>query len=677
VASRSLGTLTVDLVAKIGGFTKGMTQAEREADKGAKAVEARMRKLAKGIDAAFQVAAAAVVAAVGVMAVGVNNAINRMDDIGKSAQKVGISAESFSKLAYAAQLADVDIGQLEGGLAKLAKSQDAAAQGAKEQLDIFRALGVEFQNADGTLRKTDEVFADLADRFQGLPDGANKTAAAMALLGRSGAQMIPLLNGGSDGLREMGDELERFGGVVGPEAARQAETYNDNLTRLRVAADGLWQSLAMQLLPDLIHLTEEMLDASKKGGDLRDVVDAAATFVRGLGMAAQLAVDGVQALTYSAIGLYNVMQGISRLSPGSVRNFFDGRTAGDDFRDAGVAFGMAGSAFDETSASLYGDPNAKPKFDWAAAEGESQALAEQAKRALAAAEAEKALAKALAEARTEQERAAAAAKTKAEADREAAKAAREAEAEAKRIAAEKFEERMDLVKMAAQERKDREDEKKRLKDFISDLEFEVELMKMGNVEREKAIALRYANVDAASAEGIAIGEAIEAQMALGEQISAMDEFRMAFEDNVASVLDGSKSIKDAFTDLADSVIAQIARMIAKQWTAQLFGDMGTTGSGSAGGGWMSALFSAFGGPRAAGGPMYPGKAYLVGEEGPELVRPMGAGTVVPAKETASLLGGRMRGGDTFIFQGATSGRSVDRLRMERTRADRRAEAEFG
>lgn len=740
MASRSLGTLTVDLIAKVGGFTRGMTQAERQADKSARAVEQRMKRMAKGIDAALQAAAAVAVAAAAGIAVGVGNALNRMDEIVKSAQKVGISSESFSKLAYAAELSGVEVGQLEGALAKLAKSQDMAAQGSKEQLDIFRALGVEFRNADGTLRATDEVFADIADRFQALPDGANKTAAAMALLGRSGAQLIPLLNGGSGGLQDMGDELQRFGGVVGPEAAKQAEQFNDDLTRLKTAATGLWQSLAIQLLPDLVNLTERMVEAAKEGGDVRDAISGAATVVRGFGLAAQLAVDSVQAMTFQAIGLYNVLEGISRLGPGGMLSFFDGRSAGDAFRDAGVAFEMAGSAGDETRANFFGATGPAPAFDWAASEEGAQRLAEQAKLANNAEENERKLAAALEEQRKAQERAAAARKAAAEAAREQAKADREAEAQARAFEVTQS----SLAKVLRQQAEDMggplaqaafaytdtmvelqavQDELVRLgkldeeqtnrialareqanasyqksieaiqnqadplSELLASMDIELGLMRMGNAERvtelelqrliyeyrQKGIDLTADEIEAARARIQAKAEEIEA---LGQQISALDEFRQSFEDNVAGVLDGSKSIKDAIRDLVDDFIAQLARMAAKSFTSSMFGQQGTSG-----GGWFGDLLGSFlggfGGPRASGGPVVPGKAYLVGEEGPELIRPMGAGTVVPARETASMLGARSRGGDTFIFQGATSNRSVDRVRMERTRADRRAEVEYG
>src|SRR5690606_3950280 len=416
MATRSLGSLTVDLIARVGGFVEGMGKAEREADRRAKAIERRLQKMGKVIDAALQVAAAAAVSAAAAIAVGMKNAIDRMDELAKSSQKIGIGTEALSKLAYAADLSGVAFGQLEGALAKLAKSQDMAAQGAKEQLDIFRALGVEFQRSDGTLRNVEDVFSDLADRFQALPDGANKTAAAMALLGRSGAQLIPLLNGGSDGLREMGDELERLGGVVTPEAARQAEEFNDNLSRLKVAANGLWITLATELLPDLVQFTEEMVDGAKESGGLRDQVRDLAGVLRDVASFADIAADSIQALTLQVIGMGQAMSGVAKLNPFAAIGVWamGGDSALQDFEDAANAWALIDDQFEKA-----------PAFDIDESLRAGQALSDRAKRALGAADAERRLAEALEHQRSEEERARAAKEAAAAAARAAAMEERE------------------------------------------------------------------------------------------------------------------------------------------------------------------------------------------------------------------------------------------------------------
>lgn len=648
MASRSLGSLTVDIIAKVGGFTKGMTQAERQADKSSKAIEQRMRRLGKGIDAALQIAGAAALAATAAITVGVGNAINRLDEIGKASQKVGVTTEALSKLAYAARLADVDFQALQGGLIKLAKSQDAAAQGSAAQLDLFRALGVEFQNQDGTLRNTADVLSELADKFQALPDGADKTTAALTLLGKSGANLIPLLNGGSEAIRDAGDELERMGGVVTPEAAAQAEIFNDNITRLKTALEGMWQSLAMQVLPALVKLTEDMTKATTSGQGMNTVVEAAASLVNGLGLAAQLAVDGVQALTLSAIGLFNVLSAMSRLN---VTGLFRDGSVGEDMDNAAAAFGLAKGAFAESGQNFYGGAGATAQpMPTSGGGGSPNGRGRGVKVNIREEDAAQALAAAL---RAQREAAAAAATAKtasaeasrgmAAADREAAQALRE-QAEQR---GEAYDEIQRVYKAEQQDLADIAEAKEKAKEIVdqtlADIAFETKLLGLNNLEREKAITLRWANVDAASEEGKAISAALDDLEEAAKRTDGIEFARDATKGLFEDLTDGVGSARDAVDDFFDNLRAKAFQALADKLFDGLFDSFLGGGEGG-GGGIGDFLGSLFGGARAGGGPVYPGKAYLVGEEGPELIRPMGAGMVSTAGETARM----SRGGAPII-----------------------------
>jgi hypothetical protein len=238
-----IGDLTVKIGADTSGLSKGVDEAKQKVgdfDKTTQGASFNMK--------AFALAALAAAAATAVV---VKRAIDAADAMGKMSQKLGISTQELSKLEYAAKLSDVSIGELQGALTRLTKGMSDASQGTGEAREAFKALGIQSQNSDGSLRSSSEVMADVADRFAGMADGANKTALAIAIFGRSGANMIPMLNGGRDAIEGAGRELERFGGVITPEAAKQAEIFNDNLTRLKTAAAGAAQRLSEKLLPVL------------------------------------------------------------------------------------------------------------------------------------------------------------------------------------------------------------------------------------------------------------------------------------------------------------------------------------------------------------------------------------------------------------------------------------------
>ncbi|WP_127104371.1 hypothetical protein [Pararhodobacter zhoushanensis] len=175
--------------------------------------------------------------------------INAADEMGKAAQRIGIPVEALSQLRYAADLSAASVTALDSGVQRLSR-------GMADGSDRLTALGIAARNSDGTLRPVTDVMAELADRFAAMPDGAEKTALAIELMGRSGAELIPLLNGGSAALRGMMAEADALGRTISQETATSAAQFNDAITRLQAAASGLMTQLAAGLIPVLGALAE-------------------------------------------------------------------------------------------------------------------------------------------------------------------------------------------------------------------------------------------------------------------------------------------------------------------------------------------------------------------------------------------------------------------------------------
>jgi lambda family phage tail tape measure protein len=116
-------------------------------------------------------------------------------------------------------------------------------------------------------------------------------------------------------------------------------------------------------------------------------------------------------------------------------------------------------------------------------------------------------------------------------------------------------------------------------------------------------------------------------------------FTNAFQGMEDALVDFVTTGKLNFKSLADSILADITRIIIRQ---QITGPLAQsiTGTATAGGLLSDLLGALFGGTRAGGGPAYAGSAYLVGEDGPELFMPRTSGTVIPTGQTAAMLGGK-------------------------------------
>jgi lambda family phage tail tape measure protein len=189
----------------------------------------------------------------------VKGAIDAQDELGKMAQKVGMSVEDLSKLEYAAKLADVSTEELRTGLKKLNTGMVDAASGTGKAYDALKVMGISVKDSSGTLKTNGQILNEVADQFEKYGDGAQKSALAVAIFGKAGDQMIPMLNGGSKSIKELGLELDKYGAVVTTGAAKASEEFNDNLTRLSAQSSTLGKSVANALLPTMNSFVESLI----------------------------------------------------------------------------------------------------------------------------------------------------------------------------------------------------------------------------------------------------------------------------------------------------------------------------------------------------------------------------------------------------------------------------------
>lgn len=187
----------------------------------------------------------------GTLAVAIKSAANFGDEIQKMAQRLGLSTETLSALRYQATLSGTDFKAAASGYKILARNLYDAQAGVGEAARAFHDMGLAITDASGQLRPMEDVIGDIADQFKALPDGTEKTALAMKVFSRAGADLIPLLNAGRDGMKEMREEAERLGLVIDRQAADKAAKFNDKLALLQGAIRGLTFNIGLQFFDDL------------------------------------------------------------------------------------------------------------------------------------------------------------------------------------------------------------------------------------------------------------------------------------------------------------------------------------------------------------------------------------------------------------------------------------------
>ena len=185
--------------------------------------------------------------------------------IAKLSEKVGMSTQFLVGLNYAAQLSEVGVDELGTGLKKFDQAITAAGQGNKKANEAFAALGIQVKDANGKLKPTEQLLMEVANAFHGSEDGAAKTAIAVALFGRSGTLLIPVLNQGGAAIDGMSDKLERLGGKPTDDAVKAAEKLHSNFVDLKVIGTGLANQFLEGLKPAIDQVADAMNKASIEG----------------------------------------------------------------------------------------------------------------------------------------------------------------------------------------------------------------------------------------------------------------------------------------------------------------------------------------------------------------------------------------------------------------------------
>lgn len=275
MSSRSLGTLTLDLIAKTGGFEAGMDKAARIADKRTRDIERQATERAKAIETAFTGMAKSMAAPLAGAAIGlggiasldalknsIDNAISGFAGLKDAAEKTGASVENLSALKAVAKVSDFDFTEVESALVRLNKALHGTDDESKGAGKALAALGLDLQ----TLRDMDpaEAMLALAKAQESFADGGGKSAAMMAILGKNGAALIPYLKD----LAEQGTLV----GKVTTEQALAADEYEKNIKKLQIAWGGLSKQMAVAVVGPAKDITDWMVKAQKEGGALDAVL---------------------------------------------------------------------------------------------------------------------------------------------------------------------------------------------------------------------------------------------------------------------------------------------------------------------------------------------------------------------------------------------------------------------
>ncbi|WP_323158235.1 phage tail tape measure protein [Pseudomonas viridiflava] len=353
--SKSLGTLTLDLVARIGSFTGPLDRASQEARKRNAEIAKSFENLAKGV---------------GVAIAGVPAALT-----GLVAYTAG-SAKEISNLAALAGLGTTEFQKYAAGAKSVGIEQDKLADIFKDTND---KLGDFFNTGGGELKDFFEVIAPkvgvTAESFKKLNSAealqlyvsslekANVSQAEMTFymegIADEASALVPLLRNGGKQFKDLGEAAESAGAILSVQTIAVSKEFSSELAGLIQNLQGAKNKIADDFMPVVQQMTKDLNDSVKAGGGVTKVVGEIGESLVNATAFVVSAGDGIvrvfQIVSNTLIGMFSTAVGyiqkldssgqaaLSQLSFGDVSKEF-AANAKEMEEAARISFGVAAQA---------------------------------------------------------------------------------------------------------------------------------------------------------------------------------------------------------------------------------------------------------------------------------------------------------------------------------------------
>jgi len=265
--------------------------------------------------------------------------------INDTADRLGVGTDELQGFQFAAKLSGVSAEEAANSLKFLNKNIGAALEGNKEAVKTFKDLDVNIKNSDGSVRELGDVIPEVADAFEKMGSDQERTSKAMAIFGRSGTALLPLLKGGSKGLKELDGEFKRLGGGLTKEFIEAADKAGDEIDKMKFAMTGLKSRVVGEVLPGLTALVmrvQGVVAIMIRLAEHTNIVKVAMGTLGGLGIAK--VIKSLVALGPETLAIITVVAALVLIVEDLYTLFTGGDSAIGDFIDSLFGVGAAADA---------------------------------------------------------------------------------------------------------------------------------------------------------------------------------------------------------------------------------------------------------------------------------------------------------------------------------------------
>jgi len=256
-----------------------------------------LMKVAEKATLACYAAIGAGIAAIGAMT---QKTAEMGDQFAKSSRLVGMTAEQFQELDYAAKMSGVK--DINSHLLKLNTTLNDVKNGTGNLTKYLQENDKQLLTQVQSSKNSEQAFMLLMDAIKKAPNELAKAELATAAFGKSGQELILMAEGGAEGIAALREEAQKYG-IISNEAAKNSEAYLDAQARLKAALTGVQTELTSKLIPGITNTVTKIADFIASVDDWGKVLEVVGYALAGVtaGLTAFLIITkGAQAIQVMA-----------------------------------------------------------------------------------------------------------------------------------------------------------------------------------------------------------------------------------------------------------------------------------------------------------------------------------------------------------------------------------------
>ena len=210
-----------------------------------------------------------------------DSTIKAADGYRRLSEQTGASIEFLSRFSEAADDVFVSQEAVTAGFTIFAKKLGGVEDAMDGSGVSAGAFAAKLREIGITSDDMEESVLQVADRFKEMPNGADKAALSVQLFGKRGTELIPILNKGRDGIKEMGDAAEALGLTMDTKTSKAVERLKQRQDSFNDTLKGTETRLGKELIPTFLDWTEAQQLANKEtGGMLGPLRDLKALYLQ-------------------------------------------------------------------------------------------------------------------------------------------------------------------------------------------------------------------------------------------------------------------------------------------------------------------------------------------------------------------------------------------------------------